>query len=123
MNKNIKMKQRAKLVLGVLAILVSLVIGWFASSNHGAALLSLAAVAAFSAVSLDLTWLVWMCPPLWLLELDRDLSPFLNLFVVLALVIVLIVFEHVALAYACVFASAGALLVKEVWDWVYAQPE
>ena len=123
MNKNTKMKQRAKLVVGVLAILASLLTGWYASSNHTVVLLSLVGVAAFSAMPLDLTRLVWMCPPLWLLELDRELSPHLNLFLVLALVIGLIVLEHVALAYACVFAAAGALLVREVWDWVYTEAE
>lgn len=73
--KPVKIKRPVQFVFGVLLIVAAFVVGWFATSHHGAVVVSLALVGVFTSLSLDLTMIHWVCPPLWLLDLDRAISP------------------------------------------------
>lgn len=82
-------------------------------------MLYLALTIGLSAVPLNGLLLGVMYPLLWLLNLDGDCNPWLNLFVLAVVVFALIVLGHLALAYAVAFAGCAGVIFGEVWSQYY----
>lgn len=79
----------------------------------------LALTIGLGAVPLNGLLLSVMYPLLWLLNLDGDCNPWLNLFVLAIVAFALIVLGHLAVAYAVAFAGCAGVIFGEVWSQYY----
>ncbi|MBK7840021.1 MAG: hypothetical protein IPP97_11370 [Candidatus Obscuribacter sp.] len=79
----------------------------------------LALTIGLGAVPLNGLLLGVMYPLLWLLNLDGDCNPWLNLFVLAIVALALIVLGHLAVAYAVAFAGCAGVIFGEVWSQYY----
>lgn len=79
----------------------------------------LALTIGLGAVPLNGLLLGVMYPLLWLLNLDGDCNPWLNLSVLAIVALALIVLGHLAVAYAVAFAGCAGVIFGEVWSQYY----